>query len=152
MAGRLGSQTPEQARSMYISNLKYAAQKLLESGIMGVIEPINKYDVPGYFLCDFYQALDILREVDEPNIKLLFDFYHQHHMEGGLVHKFKVAHDVIGHVQISQVPGRREPFSEGEINYDYVMKEITQSGYKGWVGLEYRPSVNTDDSLKWFCK
>ena len=152
MAGRVKSIDLVKARSSFISNLKVASEKLSTSGITGVIEPINKYDVPEYFLNDFYQAVEILSEVNLPNIKLLFDFYHQHQMAGGLMQKFKAANKLIGHVQVSQVPGRKEPFSEGEINYNFIMKCVAESEYSGWVGLEYKPSVHTNKTLEWFAE
>jgi len=152
MAGRVKSEDLLKARTSYITNLKAASEKLSKSGITGVIEPINKYDVPKYFLNDFYQAVEILTEINLPNIKLLFDFYHQHQMEGGLMEKFNAANELIGHVQISQVPGRKEPFSDGEINYNYIMKCVDASAYSGWVGLEYKPSIHTYKTLEWFAE
>jgi len=151
MAGRIGSnQTKQKAQEMFVKNLKLAAPKLSENGLAGLIEPINKYDVPDYFLSDFTQGMEIVKAVAMPNIKLQYDFYHQHQMEGGLMSKFKLAGKNVGHVQISQLPLRAEPFAEGEINYAYIFKALQDLNYSGWIGLEYRPLVDTQHSLKWF--
>ena len=55
----------------------------------------------------------------------------------------------LGHIQIAQVPDRHEPNSEGEINYKYVLNLIEESGYDGWIGLEYKPKNDTIKGLKW---
>ena len=151
MAGKVtNKENMKDAKATFISNLKMASEKLKKEGLIGLIEPINKFDVPDYFLNDFYQAIDILKQVNEPNIKLQFDFYHQQYMSGGLINKFKSEQDKIGHLQISQLPNRSEPSASGEINYKYIFDILESSSYSGWIGLEYKPSKNTTDSLNWF--
>ena len=59
---------------------------------------------------------------------------------------------LLGHIQIAQVPDRHEPDSEGEINYPYVLKTIEESGYNGWIGLEYKAKADTMQGLKWIEK
>ena len=54
-----------------------------------------------------------------------------------------------GHIQIAQVPDRHEPNSDGEINYNYVLKLIQESSYDGWIGLEYKPMDDTVVGLDW---
>ena len=58
----------------------------------------------------------------------------------------------LGHIQIAQVPDRHEPDSEGEINYPYVLKVIEESGYDGWIGLEYKAKADTIKGLEWIEK
>ena len=69
-------------------------------------------------------------------------------MQGELLKTFARLHDRVGHIQIADAPGRNEP-GTGEINYRNVLRAIDDVGYRGFVGLEYRPSGTTLDSLKW---
>lgn len=137
----------------FIKNLQYASEKLAREGIIGLIEPINsRKDVPNYFLTTHQQACDILDKVNRPNIKYQLDFYHLQLMDGNLTGNFKKLLPRIGHIQISQVPGRGEPSFPGEINYDYVFNLLENHGYTDWIGCEYAPTKGTEESLEWFKK
>ena len=80
---------------------------------------------------------------------LQYDFYHMQIMEGFLAETVKANLDIIGHFQISGVPGRNEPDHGQEINYPYLFDLIDDVGFSGWVGCEYRPRGNTIDGLAW---
>ncbi|XP_039258450.2 putative hydroxypyruvate isomerase [Styela clava] len=141
---------PEYTKT-FIANLQYASEKLMAEGMTGLIEPINcRKDVPRYFLTTHEQACSILDQVGRPNIKYQLDFYHLQLMEGNLTANLKRLLPRIGHIQISQVPSRAEPSSPGEINYDYIFNLLESLCYRDWIGCEYAPSKNTDNSLKWF--
>jgi len=135
---------------VYLENLKHAAQRLTKEGIVGVIEPINSYTIPGYFLNSFKQATEVLDKVNSPNLKLQLDMFHLQHICGSLTNRIKELLPYIGHIQIAQVPDRHEPDSEGEINYDYIFKLLESLGYDGWIGCEYVPKGDTVEGLKWF--
>jgi hydroxypyruvate isomerase len=149
MAGKVPSGvTPEQARATYLDNLRYAAQQLHAAGINLLIEPINHYDMPGYFLNRSSQALEIIREAACPNLFLQYDIYHMQRMEGELSNTIQANLPLIKHMQIADTPGRHEPGS-GEINYRHLFAYIDQIGYDGWLGCEYNPAAATEAGLGW---
>jgi 2-dehydrotetronate isomerase len=137
-----------EARTTYIANLKYAAEKLANHGISLLIEAINTRDIPGFFLTTQAQAYAILHEVDAANLRMQMDLYHMQIMEGDLTAKLTHYAPHCGHVQIASVPGRNEPDS-GEVNYAFLFKHLDAIGYNGWVGCEYRPAGSTFDGLIW---
>lgn len=143
-----GKASGDDALSTYISNLRYAAGRAGEHGLTILIEPLNQYDAPGYFLTTTEQAVDVIKAAGAPNIKLMFDCYHVQIMEGDLCRRFEKLRDMIGHVQIASVPDRAEP-DHGEINYPYILKHITRLGYDRPIGAEYRPVGNVEGGLGW---
>ncbi|XP_075984403.1 hydroxypyruvate isomerase-like protein Gip [Anticarsia gemmatalis] len=148
MAGKLENPT-SQNWDTYENNLKYAADVLRSENIVGVIEPINPYSVPGYFLNDFHKALDIIKRINSPNLKLMLDVFHLQQIMGDISHSITKFMPYVGHVQIAQVPNRNEPDTAGEINYKYVLEQLENNGYNDWVGLEYKPLNNSKGGLGW---
>lgn len=149
MSGKLETNQPSQAhRDTFITNLKYAAKYLNHEGITGVIEPINHYSVPGYFLNDFKYAIETIKAVGSDNLKLMVDIFHLQMIQGNVTNSLKDFAPFIGHVQIAQAPNRNEPNSDGELNYKFILQEIDKV-YDGCVGLEYKPLKNTVEGLKW---
>lgn len=149
MAGKLSGPALLEHDETYLKNLKFAATILEKANILGVIEPINKYAVPGYYLACYEKAISVLREVNSPNLKLMLDIYHAQHIRGDITSAFKSYGPHIGHVQLAQVPSRNEPDSEGELNYRYILRALEASGYNDWVGCEYKPKAGTVQGLGW---
>ena len=135
-------------RATFVSNLKFAADKLKQAGIRLLIEPINTRDIPGFFLSHTQQGLDIMDDVGSDNIALQYDIYHMQIMEGDLAPTIErnLAH--IAHMQLADNPGRNEP-GTGEINYPFLFGFIDRLGYDGWIGCEYKPAARTEDGLDW---
>ncbi|WP_343731496.1 2-oxo-tetronate isomerase [Duganella sp.] len=149
MAGKVPPDLdPQQARTTYLANLRYAAQQLQPAGIDLLIEPINHYDMPGYFLNRSSQALELIRAAACPNLFLQYDIYHMQRMEGELSNTIRAHLQLIRHMQVADTPGRHEPGS-GEINYRHLFAFIDQLGYDGWLGCEYIPVAGTDAGLGW---
>lgn len=149
MAGVLSAELDRQkAREVYVQNIRYAASKMANYGLTLLIEPINSFDMPGYFLSDIHQAVHILEDVSLPNVKLQFDFYHIQRTQGNLLSTFQRYFDVIGHVQLADVPGRHQP-GTGEINYQRVFEFLKALEYKGFIGLEYTPKEKSEESFDW---
>jgi hydroxypyruvate isomerase len=113
-----------------------------------LIEPINTRDIGGYLMSAPDEAAALIRDLDLPNLRLQFDFYHCQVMAGDLVRRFERLMDISPHVQIAGVPERQEP-DIGEVNYGYVFDALDQLGYGGWVGCEYFPRGLTEDGLGW---
>ena len=138
----------EQAQATLVANLRYAADKLKPAGIRLLIEPINTYDIPGFFLSGTAQALELIAATGSDNIFVQYDIYHMQRMEGELANTIKANLASIGHVQLADNPGRFEP-GTGEINYRYLFTLLDELGYDGWIGCEYKPRAATIDGLGW---
>lgn len=136
----------------YTANLKIAADSLRKCQMVGVIEPINKYAVPGYFMNSYSKAAGVLGAVGADNLKLLADIYHLQHLHGNVSKTLEEYKSLIGHFQIAQVPHRHEPDVAGELDYGYVFKALQEFGYDGWVGCEYKPKTTTVEGLSWVAK
>jgi hydroxypyruvate isomerase len=104
--------------------------------------------MPNYLVSRSDQIVALLKEISEPNVKLLFDAYHVQIMEGDLTKRLERHRDHIGHVQIAAVPSRAEP-DEGEVNFSAFFAALDAIGYGGYVGLEYKPRAKTEDGLRW---
>jgi len=127
-----------------VESLRRAAEIVRDTGLTLVVEPLNNLtDHPGYFLARSDEAYEIMKAVDSPQIKILFDIYHQQITEGNLIGNIRAFYDEIGYFQLADVPGRHEP-GTGEINYRNVFKAIHGLGYKGILGLELSASIRQD--------
>lgn len=148
LAGNPGKTSPDAARAVFVENLRHAADAFAAIGLAGLIEPLNQRDMPGYFLNSLPLAVDILREVDRPNIGLQFDIYHQTMMRDDVAHSLQQHLPLIRHVQIAGVPGRHEP-DVGTLDHVSILENLDALGYEGWVGCEYRPRAGTLEGLGW---
>lgn len=95
---------------------------------------------PGYFGDDVDLCARLVREVDSPRMKLLFDFYHVQLMHGDVIRRYRALQSVIGHLHVAGVPGRGELDSGQELNYPAIMKAVADSGYTGFVAQEFLPT------------
>ncbi|HEY0332070.1 MAG TPA: 2-oxo-tetronate isomerase [Rhodopseudomonas sp.] len=135
----------------YRKSVAVAAHFFAPHGIDVLIEPINRRDVPGYYLDDFSFARDLIVELKIPNLKLQFDVYHCQILHGDVTTRLRELLPLIGHIQIASVPSRGEP-DDGELNYPFLFEELDRLGYAGYVGCEYRPRGATPDGLGWFAR
>jgi len=135
-------------RKTFISNLKFSAAELKKAGLKQLIEPINSYDIPGFYINRTAQALAILDEVGADNAFVQYDIYHAQRMEGELAATLSKHLARIGHIQLADNPGRNEP-GTGEINYAFLFAHLDRIGYAGWIGCEYKPATTTEAGLGW---
>lgn len=147
MAGILSELEQEQAKEVYVNNLYYAGTELAKHDLTLLIEPINRYNMPDYFLSNLHQAAEILEEVDLPNVKLQFDFYHIERIHGDSLSLYDQYADFIGHVQIADTPTRHEP-GTGEMDFQKIFQHLKNT-YEGYIGLEYSPKGRSEDSFEW---
>lgn len=138
----------ERSSATYVSNLQEAARKASSTKINLILEPLNRRDMPKYFISKSDEIVEVLKIIDQRNVKLLFDVYHVQIMEGDLIKRLEKHLQYIGHVQIAAVPSRAEP-DEGEVNFAAIFKTLDTIGYRGFVGLEYKPRGLTEDGLRW---
>jgi hydroxypyruvate isomerase len=139
---------PSVIRTTFIENLRFAASELKKANLRLLIEPINTYDIPSFYLSRTAQAIEIMNEVGADNLYLQYDIYHAQRMEGELANTIEKYLPRIAHIQLADNPGRNEP-GTGEINYRYLLAFLDRIGYKGWVGCEYKPLKNTAAGLSW---
>jgi hydroxypyruvate isomerase len=149
LAGKLpDGVSAQQAHGVFVENLRFAAGELKKAGLRLLIEPINTFDIPGFFLNRTDQALVILKEVGADNLFIQYDIYHAQRMEGEIAATLRDRLPQIGHLQLADNPGRNEP-GTGELNYAFLFKHIDAIGYTGWIGCEYKPKAATVDGLGW---
>lgn len=141
--------TPREAQRQHmIEGLRECAPLLEDAGVTLLVEPLNvAVDHPGYFLSSSEEAFGIVREAGSPNVKVLYDIYHQQITEGDLVRTMKANLPLIGHLHAAGHPGRHE-LHLGEINYPYVFAALKEAGYDGFVGLEYFGVGDVAEGLK----
>lgn len=138
---------PEQ-RACLVDNLRLASRTLETAGLTLLVEAVNTYDLPRFFLSRSADVISLLEEVASPNVRLQYDVYHMQRMEGNIVPTIRALLPRIGHVQIADPPDRHQP-GTGELNFLYILRALDEAGYTGHVGLEYRPLGPTRDSLRW---
>jgi hydroxypyruvate isomerase len=135
-------------RETLVANLRLAAAELKQAGLRLLIEPINTFDIPGFYLTGTAQAVALLDEVGADNAFVQYDIYHAQRMEGELAATMQKQLGRIGHIQLADNPGRNEP-GTGEINYPFLFAHLDRIGYDGWIGCEYKPATTTQAGLGW---
>lgn len=136
------------ARNTFIDNLDYACTEAAQHGLTILIEPLNQFDAPGYFLQTSNQAKEIIEDVGATNLKLMFDCYHVGRTEGNVIARLHDLLPIIGHIQFASVPDRGAP-DHGEVDYREVFSKIEALGWAAPLGAEYKPLGDTDNSLGW---
>ena len=138
----------EKIRKTLVNNLRFAAVAIEKEKTRFLIEPLNNRDAPGFYLVHTWEAFQLMKEVNHPNLWLQYDVYHMQIMEGNLTKTIQENLGRIAHIQIADNPGRHEP-GTGEINFINLFRSIDEMGYDGWIGCEYTPAGKTEDGLQW---
>lgn len=126
---------------------RLVAPLLEDAGIVMVWETLNVLvNHPGYFLVYSADGSELVKRTDSPNVKFLFDIYHQQISEGNLINNIRKYIADIGHFHFADNPGRHEP-GTGEINYQNVFKAIYETGYRGIVACEFGKTKPTEEIL-----
>ena len=148
LAGVVSEHDRDEALSVLVENVRFAADRAAKNGIRILLEPLNSEDTPGYLLTRTDETRRCIEAVGRDNVRLQFDFYHRQIMEGNLARRLADNLDIIGHIQFSSVPGRHEP-QHGEVNLPYLFDLCDTLGYDGWIGCEYRPKTTVLEGLTW---
>jgi len=144
----LDDETYEISRRRVVRHLAAIGEVAEDHGLTIVLEPLNTLvDHHGYLLTKMAQAADVVAEVGSPAVKILMDCYHQGISEGNVISNLTAYIDLIGHIHTAGIPGRHELVG-GEQDYRAIFRAIDALGYGGYVGLEYRPLLDTEESLK----
>lgn len=128
----------EQVHRTLVDNLAFAANALHAHGLRLLLEPINTFDIPGFYVNRTAQALAILDAVGAPSAFVQYDIYHAQRMQDDLLETLQRCLPRVGHIQLADSPGRHEP-GTGDIPYRVVLDWLDQAGYAGYVGCEYIP-------------
>jgi hydroxypyruvate isomerase len=133
-----------------VETLKRCAPLFENAGIVLEVEPLNGLvDHKGHFLQRSDESVDVIDQVGSPNVKLLFDVYHQQITEGNVIRNATEYIDRINHYHIAGNPGRNQP-GTGELNYVNILKTIKNTGFSGFVGLECGYTIDTDEAIRQF--
>lgn len=144
---RLEGVAPQAQLAAAVDNLKRAADVAAENGINIVIEPIDLIENPTIFLTSVTGGFEIVRAVNHPNVKVLYDFYHEQRAGGNLIEKLENNIDWVGLVHIADVPGRHEPGTD-EINYTNIYRSLAKLRYNRIIAMEYSPTIDPVASLR----
>ncbi len=138
----------EEQHASIVAGLRAGVPILEKYGVTVMIEPLNTHvNHPGYYLWSAVEAAEIIREVGHPNVKMVFDIYHQQVMEGNIIPNIVKFLDCIAHLHGAGHPGRNE-MQYGENDYKVIMAAVEKAGYTGALGLEYKPLMEPLESLR----
>jgi hydroxypyruvate isomerase len=138
---------PQAQKQTSIDNLKRASDVAAENGVDIVIEPIDPLENPPIFLQSVTVGFEIVRAVNRPNVKVLYDYYHEQRSFGNLIEKFEKNAEWVGLVHIADVPGRHDP-GTGEVDYGSIYRAMGKLKYNRFIAMEYYPVGDIVTSLK----
>lgn len=148
----VGNSIPGEGREAQMDrvheNLAWTADRAAGVGLGVVVEALNSFENSHYLLTNTAETLQLLAEVNRPNLKYQYDIYHMQRMEGNLIATLRKHIGMIGHIQLADSPERHEP-GTGEIHYAHVLAVLDELDYRGYIGLEYNPGTNSEASFSW---
>jgi hydroxypyruvate isomerase len=130
-----------------VENLKRAADLAAANQVQIVVEPIDPLENPNMYLTSVSEAFEMIRAVDSPHVRVLYDFYHEQRAYGNLIEKLEQNIDLVGLVHIADVPGRHEP-GTGEIDYPNIYRKLGQLKYNKFITMEFYPTQDPVATLK----
>ncbi|EGT35681.1 hypothetical protein CAEBREN_17215 [Caenorhabditis brenneri] len=136
------------ASEIYSENVLFASRKLKEHGLICLIEPINKYTIPGYYLNNYEEAIELIERDESKNLKIQYDTFHAQQINGQITATIGKLKEHIGYIQVAQVPGRGACDTRGELDYNFIFDEIRKINSEWIIGAEYSDGKN-DSSFKW---
>jgi hydroxypyruvate isomerase len=137
----------EAQHASVVEGLKRAADIVEPKGYKVLLENIDPEENPKYFLTSVTEGFDVIREVDHPHVRFLYDFFHEQISEGNLIEKLQKNIAVVDLVHIADVPGRHEP-GTGEINYTNIYKKLAELHYDRYVAMEFMPTGDEVEGLR----
>lgn len=138
----------EEGAAATADGLRRVAAAAEDAGVTLVLELLNsRVDHPDYQADRTGWGARVCRLVDSPRVKLLYDVYHMQIMEGDIIRTIRAHHDSIGHYHVAGNPGRNEPDDRQELHYPAIYRAIAETGYAGFVGMEYLPTDDPAGSL-----
>ena len=139
--------THEQMHANCVESLKRAAEICSVQKVEILLENIDPEENPKYFLTSVAEGFQIIREVNRPGVRFLYDFFHEQLSEGNLIAKLDKNLELIGLVHVADVPGRHAP-GTGEINYANIFRKLGQLGYSRYIAMEFLPTGDVVTELR----
>jgi hydroxypyruvate isomerase len=139
--------THAQQHQSCIDCLKRAAEIIDGKNFELLVENIDPEEDPRYFLTSVAEGFEVIRAVNHPQVRFLYDFYHEQIAEGNLIEKMEKNIDLVSVFHIADVPGRHEP-GTGEIDYTNIYKKIAELNYRGYVAMEFLPRRNPAETIR----
>ena len=143
----LAGQAPDAKRNAIVEALKRVSDATAKDNIEVLLEPIDLLERKDSAVTSVVEGFDIVREVARPNIRVLYDFYHEQRGAGNLLQKLDGNLDLVGLVHIADVPKRTEP-GTGEVNYINIYKRLAEMKYNRWIAMEFYPTGDAVSILK----
>jgi hydroxypyruvate isomerase len=144
---RVGNLSSKDQHQSCVEGLKRAAEIAERAKINILLENIDPEENPEYFLTSSREGFDIIREVNHPRVKFLYDLYHEQISEGNLIAKLEKNIDQIGLIHVADVPGRHEP-GTGEISYPNIFRKLAALKYDRYIAMEFLPTRDPVQSLR----
>jgi hydroxypyruvate isomerase len=144
---KLPSLSHEAQHASCVEGLKRAADVVQGHGIRILLENIDPEENPKYFLTSVAEGFEVVKEVNHPHVRFLYDFFHEQISEGNLIEKLEKNVALIDLVHVADVPGRHEP-GTGEINYSNIYKKLVSLGYDRYMAMEFLPTGDAVVSLR----
>ena len=144
---KIPSLSHEAQHASCVEGLKRAADVVQGHGVKILLENIDPEENPKYFLTSVAEGFKVVKEVNHPQVRFLYDFFHEQISEGNLIEKLEKNIALIDLVHIADVPGRHEP-GTGEINYTNIYKKLVSLRYDRYMAMEFLPTGDAVESLK----
>jgi hydroxypyruvate isomerase len=143
--------TKAEALPVFKESMRIAAEEMSDLGIPVIIEALNPEIRPNSLLTTTAEVMEVIQELDHPNLGMEYDQYHMYGTEGNMEATVEKYLRYIGNIQIADIPGRGEP-GTGDVDFDTFLSALDRMGYDKWVALEYVPTGDTVETLKWLDK
>jgi len=135
----IAGRTHEEQYASLLEGAKRAGDLAAEAKLTMIVEPLNSLiNHKGFFLTTCTEGLKLIREVDNPHVRLLFDLYHEQVQEGNVIRTLTEAAPLVAVFHVADNPGRNDP-GTGEMNYPNIYKAIQKTGFAGYLTMEYLP-------------
>ncbi len=144
--------TREAQHQSCVDSLK-AGAKLIEGKVIAgkpvqlLLETIDPEENPKYFLTSAAEAFEIVKAVNHPQVKFLYDFFHEQIANGNLIEKLEKNIEYVAVVHVADVPGRHEP-GTGEINYGSIFRKLAELRFGGVAAMEFLPTGDPVTQLR----
>ena len=135
----IAGRTHEEQYASLLEGAKRAGDLAAEAKLTMIVEPLNSLiNHKGFFLTTCTEGLKLIREVDNPHVRLLFDLYHEQVQQGNVIRTLTEAAPEVAVFHVADNPGRNDP-GTGEMNYPNIYKAIQKTGFGGYLTMEYLP-------------
>lgn len=143
----IAGRTHEEQYASLLEGCKRAGDLVAAANLTAIVEPLNSLvNHKGFFLTTCVEGAKLIRQVDNPHVRLLFDIYHEQVQEGNVIRTLTEAADIVAVFHVADNPGRNDP-GTGEMNYQNIYKAIQRTGYSGYLAMEYLPLGDPVESL-----